>query len=42
MAIYQRVVSKIGSIRQQSDGEDTAEQVGPDREVVVDDTKEIV
>ena len=42
MATHWRVVSETGSIRQQSDREDTAGQVGPGREVVVDDTKEIV
>ena len=32
----------MGSIRQQSDGEGSDGQVGPGREVVVDDTEEIV
>ena len=32
----------MGSIRQQSDRENTARQVGPGREMVVDDTEEIV
>ena len=42
MATHWRVVSEMGSIRQQSDREDTARQVGPGREMVVDDTEEIV
>ena len=42
MATHWRVVSEMGSIRQQSDGEGSDGQVGPGREVVVDDTEEIV